>query len=69
MEKYKILYTEAKYSVDGKDHYSILVDNGNKGWFGEPIWERAINKSFSTYCLAEKALKKLKNKGGKVNAK
>ena len=46
--KYKILHTEAKYAIDGKDHYSILVDRGNKDIMGNKLWERAINKSFET---------------------
>lgn len=60
MIKFKIDKTEKKYSIDGKNHYSILYLAGYNE-FGE-IWRRATEKTFETEIEAKAILKMLKRK-------
>lgn len=65
--KYKIHHTPARYSVDGRDHWSILYLSGVVMIFGKSCeqWLRAIDKSFNTEEEAKQALKDLKKVEGK----
>lgn len=58
-QKYKIMCTDAKSSIDGKDHYSIMKRIPPIADFISESWERAINKTFDTEEEAENALKEL----------
>lgn len=51
--------TDAKSSIDGKDHYSIMKRIPPIADFISESWERAINKTFDTEEEAENALKEL----------
>ena len=63
---YKILHTETRHSVDGKEHWSILYLESVTTLFGRRCenWKRAIDNLFDTEEEAKKALGELK--GGAV---
>lgn len=58
MVRYKILHTEAKNSIDGKDHFRVLVYKG-KDRYGFDFWDSVTKESFPTKQEAEHALKEL----------
>ena len=62
-KRYKIHHTPARYSVDGKDHWSVLYLSGVREIFGKRCeqWDRAIDKSFETEDEAKENLRNLKS--------
>lgn len=56
--KYKIFETEAKNSIDGKQHFRILKRASCIVTFTSENWARVEDISYDTYEEAEKALKK-----------
>lgn len=63
---YKVYKTPARYSVTGKDRYSILIKAKTPVKYCSESWDRAIDQSFDSLEDVEKALAEIKKPKDKV---